>query len=202
MTGRRARGLSRSVPIALVIVLGFATHASAQTLPEPPPTSRPVADLGGPELVWPATTPEAAFPRPILRRGRDMGLISSGIALLSVGMIVGIGIASADLATGNCRELGFSSARVSCGNAPLALIPVAGSLLVGTVRFHGTEIDSVETLFGAIGAVPQILGLVLLLVGMHGFTEDLLSEDDIAVALRLTPWLSGTQLGATLSLSL
>jgi len=131
-----------------------------------------------------------------------MGLISSGIALLSVGMIVGIGIASADLATGNCRELGFSSARVSCGNAPLALIPVAGSLLVGTVRFHGTEIDGVETLFGAIGAVPQILGLVLLLVGMHGFTEDLLSEDDIAVALRLTPWLSGTQLGATLSLSL
>jgi hypothetical protein len=45
-----------------------------------------------------------------------------------------------------------------------------------------------------------VLGIIFLLIGMHGATEDLVSNDDIA--LRFTPIVSSTEIGASWSLTL
>ncbi len=135
-----------------------------------------------------------------------MGLISTGIALISAGMITGVAIASADLTGGNCRDFSFttsfSDTRVSCQNAPLSLIPIAGSILVGSVRFNGTEIDGLMTLTGIVGAIPQILGLIFLLIGVHGYTEDLGEATSTEIAWSVSPILSSTQVGLSLGLTL
>lgn len=191
--------------LVLFLVLGLASRASAQAFPTPPPTSH-AASSGPADLLWPDAPPAGALHHPILRRGHDMGLISTGIALLSAGMITGVAIASTDLSGGNCRDFtfatGFTGARVSCQNAPLAFVPIAGSILVGSVRFNGSEIDGVMTLVGVVGAVPQILGLVFLLIGMHGFTEDLDEATSSEIAWSLSPILSSTQIGLSLGLTL
>jgi hypothetical protein len=197
-----ARALGCSV---LAICLVVSAHARAQDLPYAPVSSAPIpASSEGTELLWPARTPDTALAHPVLRRGRDMGLISVGILGLSVGMIIGIGIASADLAgRGNCHEFAppsFVLTQVQCGTAPFALIPFAGSVLVGTVSFHGSV--TAETILpGTLALAPQIMGLVFLLLGMHGFTEDLGSRDD-AVAVNVVPLLSSSELGLRVSMSL
>ena len=192
----------RSLALVVVVVLGVPALGRAQDVPAAPATSRAVPRSGGDELLWPAAAPTSAVEHPLLLRGHDMGLISTGIVGLSLGMIVGVVIASFDLAGGNCRDFTspfFGSSRVECGTAPFALVPFAGSVVVGTVGLHGSV--GPETIIpGVIAVAPQIVGLILLLVGLHGYTEDLASSDDLA--LSLSPLVSDSSLGASLRVSM
>ena len=193
----------RLVALALVLSVG-ASSALAQELPLAPGTSRAVP-IDPHALLWPSETPRSAMSHPILQRGHDMPLITTGIALLSLGMAVGVFIAFSDLAWGNCHDFtGFSfvERRVQCGTAPLALIPFAGSALVGLVGFNGST-DASTGLPGTIAIAPQILGIILLLIGMHGYTEDLVPRTEVGDAtLSFVPDVSSTSLGATVRLSL
>jgi hypothetical protein len=182
---------------ALSPLLASAAHAQ----PTAPATSSPIESASrGTELLWPAHPPEGVLSQPILRRGRDMGLISVGIVGLSVGMIVGIGIASADLAGGNCHNF-FGGVAIQCGTAAFSLIPFAGTVIVGNVGLHGSIDDGLIHTFGTLGLAPQIFGIIFLLVGMHGFTEDLGSRDD-DFAVQVLPIVSSSQLGLRVSVSL
>lgn len=191
--------------LVLGIALASASPAAAQeaSMPTAGPTSRAV-DASAP-LFWPASPPEGALTHPVLLRGHDMGLISTGIALLSVGSIVAVIIASLDLTIGNCHEFTFfPTTRMieheECGTAPLALVPIAGSVLVGNVGFHGsTDIGTI--LPGSLALAPSIVGLIFLLVGVHGFTEDLVSGDG-DLAFRIDPMLSSSAAGASLTVRL
>ncbi len=192
------------------VVLAVSAVARAQDRFDDPPIapagSRAVApSVDGHELLWPATTPPTALPHPVLRRGHDMGLISAGIVGLSLGMIVGVIIASFDLAFGNCERFtgSFASTRVQCGTAALSLIPFAGSVIVGSVSLGSGSVTAETIIPGGLAIAPQIVGLVLLLMGMHGYTEDLVPEADFGdVVVRVTPILSSSVLGGSLSLSL
>jgi len=74
----------------VIVVLSLASVAQAQQRPMAPAGSTPIEHAApGTELLWPANAPEGALREPILRRGRDMGLISVGIVGLSIGMIMG-----------------------------------------------------------------------------------------------------------------
>jgi hypothetical protein len=189
-----------AVPLALAMVLaaGHVVHAQPPTAPA---SSRAVPEApGGHELLWPTRAPEGTLAHPILRRGHDMGLITAGIAGLSLGMVVGVAMASFDVAFGNCESFtGFGTVRVECGTAPFSLIPFAGSILVGSVAMHGS-VRGEMILAGGLALAPQVLGIIFLLIGMHGATEDLVSNDDIA--LRFTPIVSSTEIGASWSLTL
>lgn len=191
--------------VALSLVLAAATlvtsTAHAQQPPAAPETSRAVVSPSeGPLLLWPTTPPADALDHPMLRRGHDMGLISAGIIGLSLGMIVGVVIASLDLAFGNCETRGgrgFGTVHVQCGTAPFSLVPLAGSVVVGTVGLDGS-VGVASIIAGSLAAAPQIAGLIALLVGMHGYTEDLVGD----VRVRLDPVVSGSQLGALLTVHL
>lgn len=201
----------RAAVLALSFLLAASSVARAQglpttfapgELPTAPATSRGV---GPHDALWPRTSPEGALDHPILERGHDMGLISLGIVGLSLGMIVGVAMASFDVSQGNCHEFvsspfSFSSRRVECGSAPFALIPFAGPVLVGSVAFNGFA-DGGAIAAGTLALAPQIAGLIFLLMGVHGFTEDLVS-DPTGLSLRIDPWLSSSQLGASVSVSL
>ena len=191
----------------LVLAASIASSARAQApvLPAAPATSRGVVSSGyAVELLWPAAPPRGATEHPVARSGHDFGLISGGIVLLSLGMLVGVAIASVDAANGGCRDYArVSSALVDCGSEPFALIPIAGAALVGGVAFHGHRDDAWPFVAGLIAAAPQLFGLVLLLIGVHGQTYDILPRARIdGIALRAMPMISTSVLGLELGLSL
>lgn len=183
----------------LAIALSFAvsTPAYAQP-PRAPSTSRDVSGSSGSDgapLLWPATPPpEGTLDRPMLLVGHDMPLLTAGIVMLSLGMAMNVIVASLDVSVGNCADF-FPPARMECGTAPFALVPLAGGVLLGTVHFHGDHIaTAVPIVVGLSSLAPQVFGLVLTLIAVHGHTEDLVSRDVLAVL----PWASGE--GAGLSL--
>lgn len=183
--------------VLLAAVCTAAPGVARAQLPTAPETSRPVVRAEpGPTLLWPAVPPADTVDHPVLRRGHDMGLITTGIVGLSLGMSVGILMASFDLAGGNCQRFGFG-AHVTCGTAPFALIPIGGSIVVGNVAFDGS-VNAGMVIAGTLAAAPQIAGLVFLLVGLHGFTEDLVGD----VHVRVDPIIGSTLVGARLTVDL
>jgi hypothetical protein len=200
--------MARVAALALA-VMTFASSARAQSasteLPAAPPTSSGVTLASdGSAILWPTTTPDVALRHPILRRGRDVGILTAGILLLTVGASIGVGMAANDALNGNCisfRPVGFgvSSTHVSCDTGYLAFVPVAGSMLVGSLNLHGPAPDTGWIVLGSLAVVPQIVGLILVMFAAHGYTEDLVSLDDTDEAsVTFVPLVSGTELGGML----
>ena len=130
----------------------------------------------------------------VLLVGHDMPLLTAGVVMLSLGMAMNVIVASLDVTAGNCADY-FPATRMECGTAPFALVPLAGGVVLGTVHFHGDHIaTAVPIVVGLSSLAPQILGLILTLVAVHGHTEDLVSRDVLAVL----PWASAEGAGLAL----
>lgn len=182
--------------LAIALSLAASTPAYAQP-PRAPSSSRDVSgSLGrdGRPLFWPTEPPAGTLGRPVLLVGHDMPLLTAGVVMLSLGMAMNVIVASLDVTAGNCADY-FPATRMECGTAPFALVPLAGGVVLGTVHFHGDHIaTAVPIVVGLSSLAPQILGLILTLVAVHGHTEDLVSRDVLAVL----PWASGEGAGLAL----
>jgi len=194
-----------NVPLRVVVVisvLACSRLAAAQaSVPAPPSSSRPVTTTGyARELLWPAAPPERGVEHPILYVSHDFGLITAGILLLTAGMGVGVAYAMADASGGNCRDFFPTFHAVECGSEPFALVPFAGPILVGSVHFRGEYDDGWPLGAGLIALAPQILGLVLLLMGVHGTTADVVPRDPVVAGFDVSvlPFASSHALGLTL----
>lgn len=134
---------------------------------------------------------------PRLTRGRDAGLIGVGLALAIVGLGGSIGLGIYDAAHASCLGApvrGLGEQPTACDAGGLALVPVVGGLLASTVALGGRRVSNGGTILaGALLGGAQLVGIVLLMVAVHGYTEDV-----VPAGVRLSPY--ADQAGGGLSL--
>ena len=141
------------------------------------------------ELLWPAPpTYETVVEHPYLHRGHDLGLISVGVTLLSVGTALG-------LVLGLCDSLALAN---STGDGwTFGFIPFAGGILSITATLEGTRSRSSVLMIGApFGTLAQVIGVIALMVAVHGHTEEVAPSVSIAgMRLHVMPYASGSDAG-------
>lgn len=212
-----------TVRLAVLLVSGMSalvvpSAAHAQCAGEdcevvPPPSSAPAtrSTLSSTDLLWPAAPPSHAgvVERPYLRRGKDVGLIIASATVLSVGMAGALVIGGMDQIVQNCFDTSPSAGSrsfspVPCDSAPLALVPLAGGILSGTVSLNGSRTSTtLGAIVGPLVLITQLVGLSILLFAIHGYTEDIVPSVSVAdVRVQVLPYASASEGGLSVAVEL
>jgi hypothetical protein len=162
-------------------------------------------------LGWPGAPPD--MPElardPVYLVGHDTGLIASGLVLFGLGYLGQLVVGVAEQSRTGCYvgdltvRMGWEP--VTCESGLYASVPVIGAFLAGMAPpLWGGARRRLDELGAAAGpplAAAQVVGIVLLAIGVHVPTRAVVARSADAAALSVAPWASAEGAGATLEIS-